>query len=255
MGRKSHEEEHENHERWLVSYADFITLLFAFFTVLYATSQQDSEKLKEFEKSIKHYMTTMGFARFNEMSASPGAALPTDEMMDLALPAGAGPGEVQDYLERVLARELTVDQRQKFLAVRHDSVGARMSLAASAVFEKGSAQIQESAIQVLNKIGRLVKASNRRVIIEGHTDNQIISTARFPSNWELAAIRATTMLRYLADVHGIEAQRLVAISYGAEKPIAPNDTEENREKNRRVEILILSGAHGESQESDSSNGL
>jgi chemotaxis protein MotB len=244
MARRRREEEHENHERWLVSYADFITLLFAFFTVLYATSQHDVKKQEEFEKSIRKYFSGStggvggGIGDFNTESEnrnlieSPIAGFP---------PMSAGPQEVQDYVQRVLKKSMSKEEFQDAIQdIHHDSVGARIQLAASALFPSGSAELKVSSAAALDKIGELLRQSNRRIIIEGHTDNEPVHTLKYPSNWELSAVRATKVLRYLATRDQIDVKRMAAIAYADQKPISINDTEANRAKNRRIEILIVS---------------
>ncbi len=243
MARRRRHEEHENHERWLVSYADFITLLFAFFTVLYATSQHDIKKQEEFEKSIRKYFSApsamgAGAGDFNTESEnrnlieSPIAGFP---------PMNAGPQEVQDYVQRVLKKSMNKEEYQEVIQdVHHDSVGARIQLAASSLFPSGSAELRASSAAALDKIGELLRQSNRRLIIEGHTDNEPVHTNKYPSNWELSAVRATKVLRYLAARDQIDVKRMAAIAYADQKPIAPNDSDVNRAKNRRIEILIVS---------------
>jgi chemotaxis protein MotB len=128
--------------------------------------------------------------------------------------------------------------------LRHDTVGVRIQLAASKFFASGSADIRASSLGALDKVAQIIKDSNRKVIIEGHTDDQPIKTAEYPSNWELSAARATKIVRYLIIRHKIPADRLTAVAYADQKPVAPNDSEENRARNRRIEILIVTGDSG-----------
>jgi chemotaxis protein MotB len=260
--RKQKHEEHESHERWLVSYADFITLLFAFFTVLYATSQQDTVKEKEFEKSIRQSFAALGlgggFGAGAGASASPGlgagdadsGGLPRANLSrDAAIEAPeafpgrrASPAEVQDYVERRAHQDLSDEEYKKAIGeIRHDALGVRIQLASSALFPAGSADLRPEALGALEKIGALLKASNRRLIVEGHTDDEPIHTARFPTNWELSAGRATKIVRYLSQRHGVDERRLAAVAYADKKPVGPNDSEANRARNRRIEILIVTG--------------
>ena len=243
MARRQRHEEHENHERWLVSYADFITLLFAFFTVLYATSQHDVKKQEEFEKSIRKYFsgaTGMGAGMGDFNTESENRSLIEAPITSFP-PMSAGPQEVQDYVQRVLKKSMNKEEYQDAIQeVHHDSVGARIQLAASSLFPSGSAELKASSAAALDKIGDLLRQSNRRLIIEGHTDNEPVHTNKYPSNWELSAVRATKVLRYLAARDQIDVKRMAAIAYADQKPIAPNDSEKNRAKNRRIEILIVS---------------
>lgn len=241
--RKHKHEEHENHERWLVSYADFITLLFAFFVVMYATSTANEGKQKDFEESIKskmHIVAVMGG------KGTPSAKETIDnELSDLRTPLGdypkhGGPAETADYVERSLDKSMSPDQKKNTIQkISHDAIGARVSMTSSTFFESGSAKLKRSAITTLDRVAEVLKKTNQRVIIEGHTDNTPISDPQFPSNWELAGTRASAVIRYLVKVHKLDPKRLVSISYGDQKPLAPNDTEENRAMNRRIEILIV----------------
>ena len=249
MRRRRHTEEHENHERWLVSYADFITLLFAFFTVLYATSQADLEKQKEFEESFKQQM-----AGFVGGAASQGESTSTGEQSGFAelakqifmrphtgkFPAsGAGNQEIQQYVEAKLDETLKSESKETVGGVRHDAMGVRIQLAANKLFSSSSAELDASSTKALDAVGKLLKESNRKLIIEGHTDDEPIRTEKYPSNWELSAARATKIVRYLAARHKIPASKMAAVAYADQKPVAPNDTPENRARNRRIEIMIV----------------
>lgn len=231
-------EEHENHERWLVSYADFITLLFAFFVVMYATSTANEEKQKEFEDSIKlnlHLVGSGGESRSNAIE---------EAIAELVMPVGnyprkGGPQEVEDFVERSLDKSMGDQKKQAIQDIYHDSVGVRIALAASTFFPEGSAKLKVSALESLDKVADVLKTNKRRIIIEGHTDDVPISDKSFPSNWELAGGRATAVVRYFVKYHNLDPKRFVAISYGDQKPIVPNDNSEHRSMNRRIEIFII----------------
>ncbi len=244
MALKKRHEEHENHERWLVSYADFITLLFAFFVVLYATSAADVKKQEEFEESIKK-----SFAGYVGLGSG-GSAF--DQFNDLrsqsfippviqTFPQGnAGGQEVQNYVENRLEKEMGEDG-ETVQDVYHDSVGVRIQVAASRLFPSGSADLRAESSRALDQLGKLLKDSNRKIIIEGHTDDEPIRTEKYPSNWELSASRATKIVRYLMAKHKIPGSKLTAVAYADQKPVVPNTSEENRAKNRRIEVLIVTG--------------
>ena len=241
--RKKHEE-HENHERWLVSYADFITLLFAFFTVLYATSQADLDKQKEFQDSFKKNFASLmssgtggqgddatGFTTFKKNSV-------IHPQMDTFPPRGAGPAEIQNYVERKIDEKLKSGDRESIADLRHDAVGVHIQLAANKLFTAGSAELDSSATAALEEIGNLLKESGRKIIVEGHTDDEPIRNERYPSNWELSAARATKIVRYLMARHRIPGKSLTAIAYADQRPVVANDSAEHRARNRRIEILI-----------------
>lgn len=245
--RKKKHEEHENHERWLVSYADFITLLFAFFVVLYATSTKNEEKEKSFEDSVRHEMK-LGFSGGRAAGTGEGSDVLSAEMVNPldGFPRRGGPAEVRDFVERQIKKAMTKEeQEQSGLEVKNDALGARITLAAATFFPSGSSKIKKSAVETLDKVAEILKLTgNRRIVIEGHTDDAPIATTEFPSNWELASARASSVIRYLIKYQGLEAKRMAALSYADQKPLVPNNSEENRVKNRRIEILIT----GESEE-------
>jgi len=245
MARRKKHEEHENHERWLVSYADFITLLFAFFVVMYATSNANEEKQKTFEEAVKKSLNLTAFIGGSGGPGS-GAGGIGDVFSQIGqpiegFPRGNSAEDAQEYVEKEMDKILNdAEKKSKMASFRHDSVGVRISLAAESFFNAGSTKIRPQSIDSLNKVAEILKRTDRKVIIEGHTDNTPVAEGSgFESNWELASLRATTVVRYLTKVHGIDGQRLAAISYADQKPVAPNDTEENKNKNRRIEILIV----------------
>lgn len=248
---KSHEEP-ENHERWLVSYADFITLLFAFFVVMYATSSQNTEKEKQFEESIRESLKLPASTGGGGGGGGPGGgAAPTlAQQAGLESPRGASDSqerlasnaEYQEKLEKEIGAKFSDGEKQAVTSLRHDLFGVRVSLAASMIFPTGSAKIRREALPVLDKIAQLMKGNQFRMLVEGHTDDRPIEPGgSFDSNWELGSARATQVVRYLAKVHGIPESRLAAVSYADQRPLAPNTTEDNRARNRRIEILFVTG--------------
>ncbi len=239
--RRAHPE-HESHERWLVSYADFITLLFAFFTVLYATSQTDLKKQEEFEKSIKKQFTAVMSFGSGTASKDPTGKSLIPPAIDGFPPMTAGPQEVQDHVERALKDALQPKGGESaIVGLHHDTVGVSIQMAASHLFQTGSAELRPESAKALDQLGHLLKESGRRLIVEGHTDNQPIHTSEFPSNWELSAARATKIVRYLIARQKIAPELLVPVAYADQKPLVPNSTDENRARNRRIEIKIVTG--------------
>jgi chemotaxis protein MotB len=236
--RKSHQEEPENHERWLVSYADFITLLFAFFVVLYATSSQNEEKEKKFENSIRASFKMIG-GLGDKMNNSGGPSGNIIDPEDVLQRKRVGNEELEVVIDRMLAKNLSAAERKDSLnGVRHEPGGVRIILSANSLFPTGSAKLRLPALKSIDKIAAILKLSNRSFVIEGHTDDQP-SGGNYDSNWDLASIRATSILKYLVRVHKMDPSRLSAASYADQRPLAPNTTAENRSKNRRIEILIV----------------
>jgi chemotaxis protein MotB len=244
--RQRRYDEHENHERWLVSYADFITLLFAFFAVLYATSQSDVRKQEEFQQSIRENLAAgvFGFgsgSQYDQLNDPRNNSFFKPIMQNFP-PKSAGSEEVQQYVEGRVKKEVSGGEDEKTVSgIRHDAIGVRIELAAGKLFAVGSADLKVESLASLDKIAELLKESNRSLIIEGHTDDQPIHTEKFPSNWELSSARATKIVRYLMVRHKIAASRLTAVAYADQKPVVPNTSEENRARNRRIEVMIITG--------------
>lgn len=233
MARRHVHEEHENHERWLVSYADFITLLFAFFVVMYATAQRNPEKEKQFEESIKKYLYQMAaMGGGGEDGGGEGSDLIANPIQ-LSIKK-KGPAEVQDYIARKIKPSDLVE------GIYHDSIGVRIRLVSSTLFHTGSAKLNDQSYDDLKSIADIIRHTDGKIIVEGHTDDKPIKSREFPSNWELSSARATRLVRYLIEWQGIDPKNLVAVSYADQKPLVPNTNEKNRAKNRRIEIFITS---------------
>ncbi|WP_413585982.1 OmpA family protein [Bdellovibrio sp. HCB274] len=239
LKRKKHPE-HVSHERWLVSYADFITLLFAFFVVMYATSTANENKQKDFEQSIKLNFHLVGKGGSDQNADTIDSAIAELEIPVGNFPKKGGPSEAADYVERALGKAMSPDDKKKDIQdIYHDSVGVRVSLTASSFFTPGSAKLRLSSLPALDKVAEILSANDKRIIVEGHTDDTPIEDPKYPSNWELAGDRSSAVVRYFVKYHKLNPKRFVSISYGDQKPIVPNDTDEHKAMNRRIEILIV----------------
>jgi chemotaxis protein MotB len=240
MKPKRHEE-HEGHERWLISYADFITLLFAFFVVMYATSTNNVEKQKSFEKSVR--------ANLSLGLSSGGAGSHSDSLKEAVselnrpiegFPKSQDPRELEEYIEKELDRKLAPAVKNQAIAgIRHDFMGLRITLAASAFFPVGSAKLIRESLPALDRMADILKQTDRRIVIEGHTDDQPFVGTNGETNWELASNRATSVIRYLIKIHQLDPKRMAAISYADQKPLVENADPESRAKNRRIEVLLV----------------
>lgn len=237
MGKRKKHEEHENHERWLVSYADFITLLFAFFVVMYATSNQDLTKAKEFEgslrSSIKMGQFGGGHNPINLETGSMMAPLGT-QMKD------ASPIDLQSYYQQKVKSKLNVEERGLVLQdMIYDKNGVRIRLQGSNIFRPGEVDLNPDAAVALGKIAAILKSSKRKIVVEGHTDNQQIApNGVVSSNWELGALRATSVVRFFIKGFQIPSDKISAMSYADTRPISDNTTNEGRAVNRRIEIFV-----------------
>jgi chemotaxis protein MotB len=234
-------------DRWLVSYADFMTLLFAFFTSMYAASNVDVAKLNSVVQSMQRaFVKTPA-----QTPASKGAAQTIDT-------TPAAPATRVDQGDRDLQRELEqrLDQELKdgHVALHVDSRGVVISLLESGSFPVGSADLTPEARAVLSRIAGTIGDLDSAIRVEGHTDDVPIKTPRFASNWELSSSRAISVLQYLVDAGGISSTRLSASGYGEFHPLVPNDSPESRSKNRRVDLVMLNSGTRASEEPNAPRG-
>jgi chemotaxis protein MotB len=232
---------HSNHERWLVSYADFITLLFAFFVVLYASAQVDKKKVGQLTASIHNAFQEMG--TFPPRTSSPKASasvpssgvVPKDEL-----------SELEQQLRGVLSQEVVRDE----VSIYRDKDDLVLSLREVGFFDSGSSNIRPQAKAAFGRLAEILQRHSRRLRIEGHTDNQPIHNRRFNSNWELSTARATEVVRLLVQQYGYPPDVLAASGYGEFHPIADNSLAEGRLANRRVDVVVLADAHPVTQAAD-----
>ena len=242
MARRKREEEHENHERWLVSYADFITLLFAFFVVMYALSSVNEGKYRVLSNSLTNAFRNVPI-NVSSQALTPQSPMPPPRTTPAAKPSAQQEKAKQAQRDRMknMAKEimeaLAPLVQQGKVRVLETSRGVTIEIADSALFSVGQALLNVESTRALRTVAEVIATSDFPVTIEGHTDNVPIKTAQFPSNWELSAVRATTVLRIFADA-GVPSDRLTAIGYGETRPVDANESIEGRARNRRVSIQI-----------------
>lgn len=244
MSRKTRHN-HVNHERWLVSYADFITLLFAFFVVMFASSRQDHTKVKQVESSIRQAFQSMGVfpSDSHQPNLSSATLVPPESvaMVTLGDDVTSLPGVMEDLnnMKRRMEHALAPQIADGTVAVTLGRGGLLISLRDVGFFESGSAVPKASSIPTLGIIGRGIAGVPYNVRIEGHTDDVPISNSQYPSNWELSTARATELTRLFIEEDRVQPARLSAAGYAQYHPIASNLTEEGRSRNRRVDIIVL----------------
>lgn len=234
MSKKKHEE-HENHERWLVSYADFITLLFAFFVVMYSISSVNEGRFRTVSESIK--------AALNPI-VSP-TNVPTPFQVGANKPTSIVPNVIPS--RDVAVRRLQLTLKSLPVSIRPEAVqvtepGDRtivLSLQELVLFESGAATLRAEALPFLQALAEALVELDRQIKVQGHTDNVPMRSAQFPSNWELSAIRAVMVVRALGELYGVPSHNLSAVGYADSRPVTDNETPEHRAKNRRVEIVVL----------------
>ena len=257
MSRRRKRTGHANHERWLVSYADFITLLFAFFVVLYASSQVDQRKVGKLAMAIQVAFQEMGIFQssstqvpvdmqepmpFNRVQAIQNLKRNAELGQIAGRPEGSlggGEGDLAD-LQRELESALTNEIGRQEISLRREPDGLVLSLREIGFFDSGSAQMKPASLPIFDRIANMLRERKYRLRIEGHTDNVPIHNLQFASNWELSTARATEVIRILIVREGYRAAELSAGGYAEYHPIANNQTAEGRASNRRVDIVILS---------------
>ena len=258
MSRKKKHPEHVNHERWLVSYADFITLLFAFFVVLYSSSQVDHRKVGKLARAIEVAFQEMGVfpASGTSVPLSTDGDIPpgdiqmlqnvqaTSSIGRIISPAdgdlgGASENGVVADLRKELEQALAPEIFKKDIALRTEPDGLVISLREVGFFASGSADLRVAALPAFRRIAEVLQERPYQLRIEGHTDNVAIHTAQFASNWELSTARAIAVIRLLIAEMKFAPGRLSVGGYGEFHPVTANDTEEGRSLNRRVDIVIL----------------
>ena len=257
MARKKKHPEHENHERWLVSYADFITLLFAFFVVMFATSQGDKAKAKQVSDSVTKALEEGGISALvnavlggtvgekglgNAQRNGPGGAQKANGVTPapgLGAGEGGGPKELRkamDILTRELANEIVTGKMQVTMEAR----GLVVSFREAAFFRSGEATISQENMGAADKVATVLRQLSNPVRMEGHTDALPIHNQYFKNNWELSAARSIAMLELFSGRYQIPKHKMAIAAYAENAPVEPNDTEEGRARNRRVDIVLLS---------------
>jgi chemotaxis protein MotB len=241
--RKKHEEEHENHERWLVSYADFITLLFAFFVVLYSVSRVDNKRMAQAVQSIQwamHYGGTGGTGALpifdGPASNGGGPALNSGTMNQQ--PQQKGIELLRKKLERHIKPFLMERNAKTTVNVSVEGRRLAVRLAATEFFDQGQAALRPQVLSILDAIAMELVPLERTLRVEGHTDETPLGGDRYRNNWDLSAARAATVVTYLEAAHRARPELLQAVGLGSAHPVSAEDTAEARERNRRVELVI-----------------
>jgi len=252
--RRQLEEEHDNSERWLVSYADFITLLFAFFVVMYSISSVNEGKYKVLSESLE------GVFNGPQKTLEPiqiGAITPrqttktggdTKVKPIFLIPEHAPKEKIKDDLEQLQLENIAGEFAKSFedlifqekISIKTEDDWIEVSLNDTVIFSSGGVEPIHEALAIIEKMARIMSNHDNAMLVEGHTDNVPIRSSAYPSNWELSAARAASVVRYLA-LEGIDARRMGAMGYGEFQPVARNDTAQGKRKNRRVILLISKG--------------
>lgn len=256
--RRQRHEEHENHERWLVSYADFITLLFAFFVVMYAISSINEGKYRVMSDSIvdafkntptseKPIYIPSPIPQTQETGSTKIQPIPLKKT-----PQPLDPKAQEKELRRERMKLVATDLLKVMeplvkggqVKVTESNRGISIEINASLLFAPAQADLNASTVNVLRAVARVLAQDNHQVQIEGHTDNLPISSAVYPSNWELSTARASSVTRLFVE-NGVSPERIVVIGYADNRPVDTNQTEDGRARNRRVKVMVLAENQGE----------
>jgi chemotaxis protein MotB len=251
MARKKIPEEHENLERWLVSYADFITLLFAFFVVMYAISSVNEGKYRVMSDSL--------VSAFKEAPSSEKAIELQTKHSEILTGTGKVIGKAADTPERQKAADSMKKVAKSVLQAMQPLIqngqvrvtqsprGITVEINASVLFKSGEAVLQPQSTEALAAVAEVLGKVDNPIQVEGHTDNIPIKSLNFPSNWELSSSRAGSVVRLFTE-RGVPAARMVAIGYADNRPVDTNATLDGRSRNRRVNVLILNEVGGVASE-------
>ncbi|MBO8159024.1 flagellar motor protein MotB [Thermosyntropha sp.] len=251
--RKNKEKKKDNHDRWLVTYADLITLLMIFFVLMYTMSRIDAEKYKAVANSLSVVLTGADLSVLDSKGPSivegqSGEKTPQDEgkvsqnQKELE--------EVEELIRNFIKnKDIVMDsggqgqgkitKLSDYIIVYEQERGLVVSFKDTLLFESGSDELTPQARMIIIKVGEALKGLPNYIRVEGHTDNRPINTRKFPSNWELSVLRAANVVHVLSEDVGIPPEKLSIIGYGEYRPIAPNDDKIGRAMNRRVDIVIL----------------
>ncbi len=263
MAIKREPEKHANHERWLVSYGDFLTLLFAVFVAMYAMGQTDKKKAEELTQSLREsfgYSTRASAGQKGVLQSQDIKPIPAikPEMAIIPItnkmpPAGPRQGNIggeagskqmageKEFREMASALEAYLVKQgfQNKVALSITQRGLVISLKEAGFFDSGSAKLKQNSIPTLRGIAEGLQQYANRFRVEGHTDSVPIRSSEFRSNWELSTARATNVIHFLVDAASFSPETLSAVGYGEYQPLVANDTPEQRAKNRRVDIVVL----------------
>lgn len=250
MARRRKVEEHVNHERWLVSYADFITLLFAFFVVMYSISSVNTGKYRVFSDTLESQFSEpvrtpdpIGNQSNNEDEkklSKKDILEQVDKIVEVYTPPAPSEETIETIkdISKKLHSKLEEQIEDEDIIIKEGEDWLELEIKSSVLFYSGEARLGKSAIPIIGKVADILRPSKNLIQVEGFTDNNPINTSQFPSNWELSAARAASVV-HLLDRYGLNPDRLSAIGYGQFKPIADNRTEKGRNDNRRVVLVIL----------------
>ena len=225
MARKKKKEDDIKTDGWMDTFADTMTLLLTFFILLYSISAVDSEKLKQLSEALQHSLT--GNSSIEEVQSI--------DDLKVELEEGTKYEDLAAKLNEIIEQNSLTDE----IKIREEDRGIVLELDESILFDSGKADIKPSSIPILDTISKIINETDNEIVAEGNTDDVPVKNAEFDSNWELSTKRSLSIVKYLIENKNINPNRISIKGYGEFNPIAPNDTQENKSKNRRVDILVV----------------
>lgn len=225
MARKKKKDDEIRTDGWMDTFADTMTLLLTFFILLYSISAVDSEKLKKLSEALQYSLT--GDSSIEEVQSI--------DDLKVELEKGTKYEDLAAKLNEIIEKNSLTDE----IKIREEERGIVLQVDESILFDSGKAEIKDSSIHVLDTIAKIIQETDNEIVAEGNTDNVPINSATYRSNWELSTERALSIVRYLIENKNINPNRISLKGYGEFNPIVPNDTPENKAKNRRVDILVV----------------
>ncbi len=235
-------QEHENSERWLLTYADLITLLLGLFVILYAMSKIDAGKYQELVAALGGVFG----------SGSAGVVQGTQGVINLPM---ASVQTERQRIEKDLRSALGLDRHPLPVSITHNERGITVHMMEELLFASGRADLKTASLTTLDTLAAVLRALPNDIRVEGHTDDVPISTAEFPSNWHLSVARAVRTAYYLISRNGLPPGQVSVAGYSEYRPLAPNTTPENRARNRRVDIVIVTSLAGSGEGADSTKSI
>ncbi|MGM7636365.1 flagellar motor protein MotS [Bacillus sp. Hm123] len=224
--------------KWMVTFADLVTLVLVFFILLFSMSQIDIVKFKAIAQSFRQQ------AAFENQSSIVPGEYPSEEMKK---EQGQKEEESLNKLAKEVQQYLKENGLEDVATANRTERGVVLVLQEKILFNTADAVVVDEAHSFLNQIGKMLESKPNIIKVEGHTDNRPIKNNYYPSNWELSSARASSVIRFLSANHEIDAKRFIAVGYGDTRPLVPNTNSDNMQKNRRVEIIITDPKYTESQ--------
>ncbi|WP_027624824.1 flagellar motor protein MotB [Clostridium lundense] len=221
---------------WLATYSDTVTLLLTFFILLYSFSSVDAQKFKQVASAFQSVLAGDSGETIFDFNMKNGDVPLVGETTKMGTATGGRENELYDKVRDYVQK----NDLQGSVQIKNDTKGVIIEVKDSILFETAQAQIKNNSLPILEKLNKLIASFPNSIIVEGHTDNIPINNYKYDSNWELSTARAVNVLRYFVETRKQNPSRFTAAGYGEFKPLYPNDTDEHRAKNRRVNILIVS---------------